>query len=567
MSRMKENLAYFGILLAAAGYFLYSTSLVWDWKAQTLVYGGAALAVLGALLNLSAIREKLSSRTGREGGTALASFFLVLAILVLLNFLNTRHHKRVDLTEGQQHALSEQTASVARSLDRRIELIGFFTDEAGSGRFHNLAREYQYLSSQIGYEVVDPQKDPARAAQFEVTRGGEIIVAAGPRRETVQEISEERITNAIIRVTRDEEKVVYLLQGHGERDPASADPEGFSAARDALERQNYRVEPFNLAQENRVPDDAAVIVSVGPRTPFFAHEIPLLHDYLARGGKFLLLADPQNDFEAAEFLAAYGVQLQDNVVIDASGLGQLLGLGPAAPLVAEYADHPITRDVRGMMSFFPFARGLETTESLLTYQTVELLKTSDRSWGETNLEAERVRFDEGEDEPGPITLAVASRKSVTPGEAPMTTDAAWDAFPEAEAEPQETIPGVIEQADVPEAEDSPAADLETDSDEHSDEGEPSIEAGEPVESRLIVVGDSDFASNQYFSHPVHSDLFLNMVSWLAEDADLISIRPRDPTSRSIVLTETQSRMIFWATVLFFPLLTLAVGLTVWFRRR
>lgn len=566
MNRLKENLPYLGILLAVGGYILYNTTLMWDWKAQALIYGGAALAVLGVLLNLSAIRETLSSRSRREGGTALATLVLVLAILALVNFLNTRHHKRVDLTEGRQHALSEQTASIARNLDRRIELIGFFADEAGARRFQSLAREYQYLSSQIGYEVVDPQKDPARAAQFEVARVGEIIVAGGSRRESVQEISEERITNAIIRVTRDEEKVVYMLQGHGERDPASADAEGFSAAREALERQNYRVEAYNLAQENRIPDDAAVIVSAGPRMPYFAHEIPLLRGYLEQGGKFLLLADPQNDFEAAEFLEAYGVQLQDNVVIDASGLGQLLGLGPAAPIVAEYADHPITQDFRTMMSFFPFARGVATTSSPLTYQTVELLKTSDRSWGETNLEAERVRFDEGEDEPGPIALAVAARKSVTPGEAP----AALEADRDAEAESQEAVSESIEiegeepdaavapdeRAEEPDAERVPAADLNADA-----------EAGESAESRLIVVGDSDFASNQYFSHPVHADLFLNLVSWLAEDADLISIRPRDPTSRSLVLTETQSRMIFWATVLFFPLLTLAVGLSVWFRRR
>jgi ABC-type uncharacterized transport system involved in gliding motility auxiliary subunit len=83
----------------------------------------------------------------------------------------------------------------------------------------------------------------------------------------------------------------------------------------------------------------------------------------------------------------------------------------------------------------------------------------------------------------------------------------------------------------------------------------------------VVFGDADFAANDYMDISANGDLFLNVISWLAEDTDLISVRAKDPKVRNITLTAAESKLIFLATVVFFPLATLMFGAAIWLRRR
>jgi len=294
--------------------------------------------------------------------------------------------------------------------------------------------------------------------------------------------------------------------------------------REAVEKQNYQVKSYNLAQENKVPEDATLLVSAGPKVNFFPNEINLLQDFLASGGKLLLLVDPDTSFKMPDFLEQYGLGLGNMMVIDASGLGQLFGLGAGAPLVAQYADHPIGRELGGVMTFFPFAQNVTTSESSLGYQTMGLLKTSENSWAESDLRGGRAAFDEGQDLQGPLDLAAVATRSI-----------------DGESEGQE--------------EDSQAG------------GGEEQEQEQEQEARLVLFGDSDFASNGYFGAGANGDLFLMTISWLAEEADLIAIRPKSPENRRIETTLTQSRLIFWGAVVLLPAITLVLGMVVWYRRR
>lgn len=546
--KIANNLGYIGLLALFGGYFYYSVHNIWDWRTQAAVYGGLVLLLVYLGVNLGRIREGLKSRTGRYGGTAFLTLVLVLGILMLANFINFRHHKRVDLTEGQLHALSPQSRKIVESLPGPVQIIGFFQAEDTARRFLDLMQEYRYVSTNIEYESVDPQKDPGRAAQYEIERAGQVVVLHAGRKEVVDQFSEETITNALIRVTREETKKIVFLQGHGERDIEDSGPEGYSTVRDELKKQNYEVVAYNLAQEGALPENPTVLVSAGPQVNFFPNEVPLLEEYLAKGGKFFLLVDPQTDFSMEEFLAKYGLKLDSYVVIDASGLGQLFGLGAGAPLVSDYTDHPITREVKGVMSVFPMAQSVSTVSSPLDYRTETLLKSSSRSWGETDLGTGRVSFDETKDARGPLSLAAVATKKVS------------DSSTSQQGEEADSS-GAGEEDTSEETEVEAAGDGE-DAAQEPEEGD-RIEK----ESRFLLFGDSDFAANAYFHHSVNGDLFLNAVSWLAEDIDLVSIRPKDPENRSVNLSASESKLIFWGTVVFLPLLTLILGITVWYRRR
>jgi ABC-type uncharacterized transport system involved in gliding motility auxiliary subunit len=527
--KLIDNLGSLGLVLAFLGLFNYSVTDLWDWKSQAGVYGGLALVILYTVFNFSRILDALRTRPARLGGTAIATLVLVVGILALLNFLNYRHHKRVDLSEGGVHALSEQSRKVVQGLDQDIQIIGFFQEENAARRFQDLVTEYRYISDRIRFEIVDPQKEPARVAQYDITRDRQVVVtAASGKKEVVDDPNEEKLTNALIKVTRDTEKTVVFLTGHGERSLDDSQAKGYSAIRQAIEKQNYKVVSYNLAVENKLPENASVIVSAGPTVNFFPNEVELLKSFIASGGKFFLLVDPESGFEMGDLLQQYGLKLADDYVVDASGLGQLFGFGAGAPLAADYAAHPITRDLAGTMTIYPGARSVETTSSPEGYVTTVLVRTSRQSWGESDIRREPVSFDPAEDRQGPLALAALATKRIGEGSSPGD-----NASPQDGSRNQET------------GDDKP----------------------QPRESRVVVFGDSDFASNAYLGTSVNSDLFLNVVSWLAEDVDLLSIRPKDPTNRSVTLTATESRLIFWATVVFFPLAALVFGTAVWYRRR
>ena len=525
IQKVIDQFAYFGSIALFGALFRYTVS-GWDWIAQTLVYGGLGLIVVYLIVHLDGIRSFLKTRVAHYGGKAGATVLLVLGILVLANFLNIRHHSRMDLTENQRYSLSDQSLKVIESLQGEIQIIGFFRGAAGRLRFEDLIK--QYRSPRIKYQIVDPEEEPSLAAQSGITREGQIVVVSGEEQVLLNELSEEKVTNAIIKITRKEEKVIYFLQGHGERDISDGSAEGFSLARQEVENQNYRVESYNLAQQNRLPEDATVIVSAGPRVGFLSTEISLLKNFLAGGGKLLLLVDPQTDLDLGDFLAEYGLGLANQVVIDASLRGQLLG--SAAPVVADYADHPMTRELRGANTFFPGSQHVTTSNSPLDYRTTELLSTSASSWAEVDFGGTEVSFDEGRDTEGPLPLAVAATRTIAPKEAGISDE-----------ESTQKDPAV--------------------------EGEGGDSAAETGESRLVLFGDSDFASNAYFNEIANGDLFLMAVGWLAEETDLLAIRPKDPENRRINVTLSQSRMIFWASVVFLPLAMLVLGTTIWMRRR
>ena len=457
----------------------------------------------------------LKTRRARYGGAAGLSVALVLGILILANFLNFRYHKRMDLTENQLYSLSEQSRKVVENLSSEVHIIGFFRGEAGRLGFEDLVNQYRDVSSKVQYEIVDPEEEPGRTSQYDIQRNAQVVVLSGLKKEIVENPDEQKITTAIIKITREEEKVVYFLEGHGERDTHDSEAQGLLKAREEVEKQNYRVETYNLAQENQLPEDATVIVSAGPKINFLPTEVDLLKAFLEAGGSFLLLVDPLTEFQMDDFLAEYGLGLGDKVVVDASGLGQLFGLGAAAPLVAQYADHPITRELSGVMTFFPMAQNVTTSSSPIDYQSGELLLTTPNSWAESDLEQGEASFEEGQDLKGPLKLAAVA-----------------------------TLSG----------------------EEHS-EGESEEREAAATESRFVLFGDSDFATNAYFDSVANGDLFLMTIGWLAEETDLVAIRPKDPEDRRINVTFSQWRWIFWSTVVLFPLATLILGTMVWSSRR
>jgi ABC-type uncharacterized transport system involved in gliding motility auxiliary subunit len=465
-------------------------------------------------------------RQARYGTISIVGILVGLGIVVAVNYLATRQNKRWDLTENQAFSLSEQSVKILEGLDAPVQFT-VYDQETNFDRFRDRLDAYDYESDNVNVEYVDVDRQPARAKQAEIQAYGTIVITYQDRTQRVTNTEEQDITNALIKVVTGQEKKVYFTQGHGERDTAASDRLGYATITAALGRDNYSVAGLVIAQQREVPADATVVVIAGPQTDFLAPEMDALKRYVARGGKVLAMIDPPEAGGAdlvnlRAFLKEWAIELGDDVVVDASGMGQLFGGDASVPVAASYPAHPISEGFR-VMTAFPLARSVRPTEGGAGGRTAQpLVETSPQSWAETNLKslaAGKVEFngDQG-DRQGPIALGAAV------------------SAPAAEAPAQ------------------PAG------------GNASPDAPKP-ESRIVAVGDSDFAANNAIGIQGNQDFFLNSVNWLAQQENLIAIRPRDAQDRRITLTADQQQRIMLLSLLIIPGLVFAGGVYTWWRRR
>jgi len=514
---------WLALLLGLSCLFIYVVA-----PEQTLamsVTGGVALvsALVFVFSERDAIKRGVKSRTAIYGMNTVILFCVFLGILIFANLLSARHKHRFDFTSTGIFTLAPQTQKIVAHLPREVTMTAFFQSESPTrAGFKNLMDGYLALSDKIKLSFVDPDKNPAIIKQYGITTYGTVALESGKQETKVQNPTEESITNAILKVTRDEKKKIYFLKGHGERDPDNTESQGYSAAKKALERDGFTVEKLLLLQTANVPGDADALVIAGPEKPILPEEQKALETFLQKGGSILLLLDPQTKSGLDGFLSRWGIGLQEDIVIDP--MSKLFGGDYAAPVVSQYMIHDITKNF-SLPTIFPVLRSV-TAKKAEGVEVEELLQTGANSWAEIDFTGKKVKFDEGVDRKGPVTIAVIASKKITP-EKKATPDA------DANETKEKTTP----------------------------------EKKSAKQSNLMVVGDSDFANNTYFNFSGNGDFFLNAASWLAEEENLIAIRPRERKDTPIHLTSDWGSAIFLMGTIIFPGVIVLIGIRKWWARR
>ncbi len=531
VKRVLGLLGWLGVTLVMAALAIKILKPGWERYYWWLAIAGLACTLVYVLSEWREIGRTFSGRQTRFGSIAVASVLVVLAILSAINYLSNRHNKRWDLTGSKQYSLSDQTKKVLQDLKKPVNVHVFARSE-DFPRFHDRLDEYQYVSKQVNVEYVDPEKRPALANQFGVQQLGTVVFEYGGRTENAKSDDEQALTNALVKVVQGRQPKVYFTQGHAERDTGSSDRFGYSGVSQALTSDNFAVDKVVLAQTGAVPDDADVVVVAGPKTDFLPGEIDALKKSLAKGGKVLLLLDPPDTADKSPlpslvaFAKDWGMDVGTDVVVDVSGMGQLFGADASVPVAASYPSHPITENFK-VMTAFPLARSVTPVQGGVNGHNAQaLVETSSKSWAESDIKSLTTTgkvtrdLDKG-DKAGPISLAAAV--SAPAAEAPAPKPAPQGT----EQKPEEKKP----------------------------------------ESRLVVVGDSDFASNAILGVQGNKDLFLNTINWLAQQENMIAIRAKEPDDRRITMTQGQQQSLFYLTVFVVPGLILLAGVQTWWRRR
>jgi ABC-type uncharacterized transport system involved in gliding motility auxiliary subunit len=371
----------------------------------------------------------------------------------------------------------------------------------------------------VTFTVIDPDKQPDLAEKFQITTIPAIHLQYGDRSNVVNKLTEEELTNGIIRVTRAEKKTVYFLEGHGE--PSIDDmnePKGYGQIKLALDNESYEVKKLVLSEGAAIPDDANLVIIGGAERSLLPHETQALDAYLKRekGGHLLVLFNPRATPELVTYLRDWGVQIGNDVIVDEQ-IQLLKGKTfTLTPFVTSYGAHPITEELsrRGSsaLTTYGISRSVEPqVDGKKGLNVISLAKTGPNSWAETDLDSvfqkQTARLDE-QDRRGPVSLAVA----VT-------------------------------------------ANLKEQGLDHDGT------------SRIVVFGNAGFANNQFIGQYFNRDFVMNAINWLVGEEGLISVRARTMRASRAQFTAQQGTLIFYLSVLVLPEFLLITGLAVWWQRR
>src|SRR2546422_796648 len=504
-NRLTFLLGVLGGVLAGAGVVIYA--LAPERTALIATVEGLAAACLTVFLvtHFELFREFSTRRATRLGLNSILMIVLMGTILGILNFLAARHSVRWDFSESKRFTLAPQTARLLRELPREVKVTVFTSDQSPVRlAYRDLIDSYQTHTAKLTVEFVDPEKKPGVARQYGITRPDTAVLESGKQEMRITSASEQELTNALIRVTKDEKKNVYFLTGHAEHTLEDGSKEGYSFLKEALERQGYTVRSLSLYESKTIPTKASVLVLAGPQKPVSPAEQVRLADYVRTDGRLLLLLDPGSRAGLEGTLAAWGLRTDNRTVLDTQ---TILGGDLTMPVVNTYGTHEITQDLGQVFTMFPLARPVSFLDSKGNEWAFHpLAKSSPRSWARTGEMTQTRDFNPRKDTQGPLTLAAL----------------------------------VVARAN------------------------PSENARQPA---VLLVGDSDFASNAFLDFSGNTDFILHAVAWLAEEKDLVTIAPKDTTLGTLLLTAAQSNALFVLQVLGLPGFFLLAGFAVWRHRR
>jgi ABC-type uncharacterized transport system involved in gliding motility auxiliary subunit len=552
------------LFLLAAGISIQILSGEWNAIAIGFTIGGAVFLGLWFIFQGDALLASSSPRSAEAGTNALLTTIAVIAIVGLINFVGVRYSEPIDLTESKRFTLAPQTERMLETLDQPVK-VWLFSNQPQSDE-RELLENYQRIAPRtFQYEFVDPIQQPGIADRFGVEQQGEVYIEYNDQRQFVQNaqqgsLKEAKLTSRIAKLVGGQQSTVYFLLGHKEHSPNNQGDGGLSQAVKRLENSNITAETLNLAGGKEIPNNASAIAVVGPKQDFLESELDALRDYLNDGGSVFLAIDPQQEAGLSEFLSEWGVSRSDRVAVDPSQWVQ--GFGPVAPVVTDYGNHPITREFGQNYTFFVLASPLEVKAPEGINDT-PLLLTGPKSWAEQNLnEGPDWEFNAEEDIRGPLVLGVALTKPLKESTAEASPTTEPSPTPSPEPSPQASPPA----SPTPSPEPSPQASPPASPSPNADKGETPAKESVP-QARLVVLGDSDFATNGLISGNLNGDLFVNAMGWLSgQEEEFLSIQPSQPKNRRLNLNPQDVRLIGFMALLFPVLGFMASGLFWWFRR-
>ncbi len=512
------------------------------------LYGGIVLAIgagfvlVVAVSYFSQVIAAFFSRTGRYGVNTVVMTAAFIGLVILANYVAFENHFRADTTATNQFSLANRTKDLLDGLARPINVIAYYPDEIPNidmltrrSKVDTMLSEFSKRSGDFTYQFIDPQKE-ADLARSQGVSSYETITVAAVGTDLIDSVQptdavysrlEQDLYTALLVATETQQKKVYFLAGHGERDINRAEDDGYLQIKDGLEVDNYAVEIllWSPTQEDvSVPDDAALLVIAGPTGELPPAHADALNFYMAgrqpdgeprrEGARLIFLAEPDTHDTFRAFLALWGVLVTDSYIRDVEGsqpnAPRTLRVGiynpQAPPEIVAPRGQPL------QVAFMPGAAAVEPViEESAARRPVPIAATTSSARLISDIE----RTDPIEGDPQSIYFPAMYLNILGPVGTPAPT----------ERPPDNQIAG------------------------------------------MAVFGDSDFIANRNVQRGSSAALFLNSANYLMGDFSLVSIRDREFVYREWNLDANEFNFVRFSTWLLLPGLMGIMAVVVWWVRR
>ena len=444
-----------------------------------------------------------------HGTNALVFTLVVLGILIVINYIAYKRGGRLDVTQEKLYSVSDQTVKTLQNVNKDIEVLAFFK-EIGTDRreFQDLIKEYERRSDKIKVVFIDPDKDPGLAKNYDVNEYGTVVLVSGE--QNIKLGLSDLISGGIVKNAEQElTNALIKLSRDIKKTVFFLTGHGERDIKNNAEPEGFGMLSQALTDEGyEVKELLLLRESSVPKDNSIlvvaGPEKPLLEKEVEAVKKYL------EDGGKAVFLVE--PQSGNEVVALLKGYGIDLGdnviIDPSSKLVGGGDVAPIVAQypIHDITDDFKFA-------TLFPYsRSIDLV---DLDGIKTTLIAETSEYSWAEKDLALFDQGVAQKDS-------------------------DDEPGPLGVAAV-------------------------AEIGE--KTRIAVFGSVDFVSNRFFNFSGNSDFFLNTISWIAGDEELISIRPRMAREGKLAITGDQLRIIFSLTVVVLPVIVLVTGIAVWWKRR
>jgi len=552
---IRQALALAGTLILVLG------ALIWIFLRDLETYSyivmgiGLLILIIDAGISFDAVRYAVFGRRGRYGLNTAIVLIAFVVIAIVLNFViywavgrpDPPGFLRVDTTSTKQFIVSDATLNTLSNLREPIQVTAFFRRntpqrQAAWRATEDLLSEFKRRSTEqpLSFRLVDPELEPNVATEYGITQFPSLAIEATESRRTEvipglnpndgpNVFSEQDVITGLLVVNQIKQKTIVFISGHAVRDllDATRGGDGYALAAESLVRENYAIANETLQElgQRLSSNDPellpAAIIFAGPTKEMTESEEGILAEYGRRGGSILMLLEPDTTPDSFKgFLSRYAVGVGDGTVVDTASY---VAPNPTFLQIkntnSQLPSHPLTEDFDVLYmpgsTFYSYNIDPQTiplTDEGIPYVRLELVAISTlNSWAETDIE--NIGFQVDEDQGGPHPVAVA-------------------------------VEAVAEIG-----------------------GSPRRDNDELISTQMVLIGDTDFASNAYFGSARNGDLFVNSVNYLADDYELITLRPKQVAFRELVLTESERNFVRWSGWLLMPILIALAGIWAWWRRR
>jgi ABC-type uncharacterized transport system involved in gliding motility auxiliary subunit len=431
-------------------------------------------------------------------------YFLLLVITGLLAQLSIKSNISFDLTKNHRHSLSASSINVLEYIDAPITIEVFVSpNNPLIPELEKLLSSYTRHSPQLIVQYINPDFEPEKVRSYNIQQQTEMVITSGSRQQHVYDLSEQSLTNALISVSRQQDRWLLFVEGHGERTPLNQANFNLSNFGEQLKRKGFKLQAINLIENNQIPSNSAAVIIASSERPWLQGEIDVINDYIDNGGNVLWLSEPNNDAHLATLAKKLGIAFQDGIIMDPNA--ETLGISdPEFVLVTDYANHPIGAATKSV-TLFPKASALEIIPNDNNWLYTPLLTSQSNSWLKTKQTGLPPESPQTEHKRGPFDIGYLLTRQ--------------------------------------------------------------FESSTQFQQRIAVFGDGDFISNSFVGNGANLALGMALMNWLAVDDQLITIPVKTTLDSQLTLSRSQSIIIGLGFLIVLPLMLLLSGLLIWLYRR